>query len=129
MDKLEVIKDLYLIARKLTYKYIFDPDRKRVREEKELSEQIKKFTMKDFRALRDLMFLLEENQEHNDSQPIEPSSVPNTQSQSDSHFKNKSNQFPDLTTNSQISTILIAMISEIKRMPMVNNTSNLTAQQ
>lgn len=52
MDKYEVIKDLYLFVRKLTYKFIFNPDKKRKREEKELSEKIKKFTMRDFRALK-----------------------------------------------------------------------------
>lgn len=93
LDKYEVIKDLYLFARKLTYKHIFDPDKNRPMAEKDLSEQIKKITMKDFRALKDLMILLDENQEYDDTQQSQLSQIliPNTQG---STFKNKSDSVP-----------------------------------
>lgn len=40
-----------------------DQDRLRSKQERELSESIKHFTMEDFQALRDLVLLLEENNE------------------------------------------------------------------
>lgn len=52
IDKYKVIKDLYLFTRKLKYKHIFDPDKKRLGAEKDLSEQIKIVTMEDLRALK-----------------------------------------------------------------------------
>lgn len=55
------LKDLYLFSRKLTYKFIFDQDHIRSKQDKELAESIKHFTMAEFRAFRDLVLLLEEN--------------------------------------------------------------------
>ena len=121
LDKYEVIKDLYLFARKLTYKFIFDPDKKRLREERELSEQIKKYSMKEFRALRDLILLLDENDTSNSSPTNEPSDT-NKKLQK---FKKKSDQFPDLNTNPQIAAFLMATVREIKIMPSISLPSNL----
>lgn len=56
----ETIKDLYLFARNLTYRFIFDKDRQSLNLEKELAEKTKHFTMNEFKALRDLMLLYEE---------------------------------------------------------------------
>lgn len=41
IDMMETIKDLYLFARNLTYKFMFDPERKEKRTEREISEQLK----------------------------------------------------------------------------------------
>lgn len=48
IDLMEMIKDLYLFACNLTYKYMFDLKRKVKKTEREISKQIKGFTMKDF---------------------------------------------------------------------------------
>lgn len=50
-----------MFVRNLTYKFMFDDDRLHFKSECELSEMIKHSKMGDFRALRDLMLLLDEN--------------------------------------------------------------------
>lgn len=52
-----------MFVRSLTYRYMFDQDGVRTKQEREFSESIKHYTMAEFRALRDLMLLLEENNE------------------------------------------------------------------
>lgn len=111
MDKYDTIKDLYLFCRKLTYKYLFDDQHIRFKRDKELSESIKHFTMEEFRAFRDLILLLEENER----------SVPLGSATDTIHtsipvvvkpkkFKPKSKKFSDLTSNPHIWAFLTATI-------------------
>lgn len=60
-DTFSIIKDPHLFSRKLTYKFLFDHDRQE--KQKNLIEQEiwKDFTVAEFRALKDLVLLLEEN--------------------------------------------------------------------
>lgn len=62
VDKYDTIKDLYLFSRKLTYKFLYDQDRICCKQDGELAESIKHFTMAEFRSFRDLILLLEENE-------------------------------------------------------------------
>lgn len=48
MDKYEVIKDIYLFVRNLTYKYMFKQDSVRAKQECKLSESFRHYTMEDF---------------------------------------------------------------------------------
>lgn len=62
IDVIKTIKDLYLCAQKLTYKYIFDEECKKNKKiERKLFEQVKHFSMNEFRALTDLMILYYED--------------------------------------------------------------------
>lgn len=58
-----IVKDLYLFIRKFTYKHLYDEDRTQKAVEKSEVDQFKDYTMADFRALRDLIQLLNENEE------------------------------------------------------------------
>lgn len=61
IDSFEIVKDLDLFARHLTYKYMFDDERKKKKQEILEHEQWKGFTVRDFMALKDLMDHLDEN--------------------------------------------------------------------
>lgn len=61
IDKYETIKDVYLFSRNLTYKFLFDKQVLQSKQDKAITEQVKHFSMEDFRVLRDLILLLEEN--------------------------------------------------------------------
>lgn len=78
-----------MFIRNLTYKFLFDKDRLRAKEEREFSESIKHFRMEEFWALRDLMLLLDEN---NDTNPIECTTAtpPTIPSSLVTKFKSKS---------------------------------------
>ncbi|XP_077335488.1 E3 SUMO-protein ligase KIAA1586 homolog [Lithobates pipiens] len=71
----ETIKDIYLFARNLTYKFIYDKDRRNLNLEKELAEKTKDYSMQEFRALRDLMLLYDEGQVEVET-TLEASSTP-----------------------------------------------------
>ena len=136
LDPLKImytIKDIYLFARNLTYKFIFDQDRTRVGLERELSERTKQFTVAEFRALRDLMLLYDEsNPEHIESSsssnsslseappPIRPSRKP---------FRLPSRRFPDLMTCPAIWAFVQATIRDLKRQEWHQVTPNLTDNQ
>lgn len=60
MHTTENIKDLYLFARNLTFKLIYDKDRQNTNLERELTERTRNFTMDEFCALHDLMLLYDE---------------------------------------------------------------------
>lgn len=60
----ETIKDLYLFAHNLTFRFIFDKDRQRLNLEKELAERTKHFSMQEFRALRNLMLFTKRGHRH-----------------------------------------------------------------
>lgn len=64
-----------MFTRNLTYKFLFDPDRLRTKEEREFLESIKHFKMDEFRALRDLILLLEENDTMSQNDTPTPASV------------------------------------------------------
>lgn len=60
-DPFEAVKDLNLFARRLTYKYIYDKEKKKKKQELIEHEQWKGFTVREFMDLKDLMDLLDEN--------------------------------------------------------------------
>lgn len=97
MDKYETIKDVYLFTQNMIHKFLFDKDRLRAKEERDFSESIKHFKMEDFRALHDLMLLLDENDDTNVTDTTTHATVPLPMNK----FKLKSKHFPDLSTNSQ----------------------------
>lgn len=125
LDKYELIKDIYMFACNLTYRYMFDQDSVRARQEQEFSKSIKHYTMEDFRALRDLMLLLEENNDDIDPTSTNSQSVPNVTSQSpitssitntfsvSTKFKPKSQRFPDLAMNLFVWAFLVGVVSDI----------------
>lgn len=117
-----------MFIRNLTYKFLFDPDRLRTKEERKFSESIKHFKMDEFRALRDLILLLEENDtmSHNNI----PTSVPGPSPiPTNNQFKPKSRHFPDLSQNPQIWTFLQNVVSDIKHMDTPSRWKNLTSTQ
>lgn len=62
MDKFTLVKDLHMFASNLTYKYIFDTDKgKTVKRDEDL---YKGFKVQDFKALKTLIQLLDENEEY-----------------------------------------------------------------
>lgn len=61
IDKYEDIKDVYLFTRNLTYKFLLDKDYLQSKQDRQIPERIKHYIMEDFRALRNLMLLLDEN--------------------------------------------------------------------
>ena len=136
LDPLKVthtIKDLYLFARNLTYKFIFDGDRACVGLEHELAERTKQFTVAEFRALRDLMLLYDEsNPEH-----TEPISVPEPDLSQEPPsirsprklFRLPSRRFPDLMTCPSIWSFVQATIRDLKRQEWQKITPNLTNNQ
>lgn len=69
----ETIKDLYLFARNLASKFIFDKERKQANLERELVKRTKHFSMEEFRALRDLMLLYDEGATDDTSSSSPPS--------------------------------------------------------
>lgn len=95
--------------RNLTYKFIFDRDRSRAREEREFSERIKHFKMAEFRALRDLILLLEENDSGEPSgENASNLTIPPKK------FKLKSKNFPDLMTSPKAWAFLCNIIRDKK---------------
>lgn len=90
---------------------MFDKDSVRAKKEREFSESIKHYLMEDFRALCDLMLLLEENNEIIDPAATNTQEIPQksspptmlsqvgTTSTNFNKFKPKSQRFPDLSTN------------------------------
>lgn len=49
IDKYETIKDAYLFSRNLTFKFLFDKEYLQSKQDKFISEQVKHFSMEDFR--------------------------------------------------------------------------------
>lgn len=85
--------------------------------------------MEDFRALRDLILLLDEN-DHSDqidtssiSEPLSDTSAPF------GTFKCKSQCFPDLMTNPNIWSFLMGTVNDIKQMNIIPKPHNLTPAQ
>lgn len=116
----ETIKDLYLFARNLTFKFIFDKDRHNTNLERELTERTKHFTMEKFHALRDLMLLYDEGNTEDlpgpgRVTPLKPSSTSLSNSLNvPKNFKPKSRSFPDLMTCPAIWAFLHQSIKDIK---------------
>lgn len=120
---------------------MFDQDTVQARQEREFSESIKHYTMEDFRALHDLMLLLEENSDTNDSTNTNPEPMPDTLFQLPStlitntvpsvtnKFKPKSRRFLDLAMNSYVWAFLVEVVSDIKQMQITSYPSNLTSAQ
>lgn len=122
IDNYETIKDVYMFTRNLIHKFMFDKERLRAKEERDLSESIKYFKMEDFRALRDFIFLLEENEDTNTTD----TTTPVTPSPPINKFKPKSKHFPDLSINHKAWAFLHNIVSDIKRMHITSKASNLT---
>lgn len=99
LDKYETIKDIYLLSRNLTYKYLFDGDRLRAIQDKRISEQVKNFTMEDFRAL---MLLLDENVSDASTPDSAASETAASYVPQQKKCKPKTQRFPDLMSNSNI---------------------------
>lgn len=57
-----MVKDINIFERRLTYKYMYDKERKKIKQEMIEREQWKGFTVRDFMALKDLIDLLDENE-------------------------------------------------------------------
>lgn len=99
---METIKDLYLFARNLTFKYTFDKSHQQTQLERELTERTKHFSMEEFRALPDLMLLYNEGSTDDVDPPPsgQRSSAPHTESYTKPKpmFKPRSRNFPDLMT-------------------------------
>lgn len=80
------------------------------------SERIRPYTMEDFQALRDLMLLLEENEEPDAIRselppiPVMPTPIPTAK------LKLKFQRFPDLMTNPNVWALLLSTVTDIKRM-------------
>lgn len=124
IDKFTLVKDLHIFARNLTYKYIFDTDRgKGVKREEDL---YKGFKVQDFRALKMLIQLLDENEGYADSQdssykeeevitatPIVPLK-----------FKAKSQKFPNLQTCPAVWAFLKQTTKQIEGMQFPKRTIN-----
>ena len=138
----ETIKDLYLFARNLTFKFIFDEDRHNISLERELTERTKDFTMDEFRALRDLMLLYDEG--CTDDSPAAPTAgtsgvtsvIPEVTVGSSQHgstkskkFKPTSRKFPDLMTCPAIWAFLQQTIKDLKRSRWQSFHPNLTSNQ
>lgn len=98
IDKFILVKDLHLFARNLTYKYIFDNDRGRVAWREE--DLYKGFKVQDFRALKILIQLLDENEGSADSSELSADDEePDTeQAPEPCKFKAKSQKCPNLQT-------------------------------
>lgn len=136
IDIYETIKDLF--ARKLTFNYMFDQDRRCVNLEKELAEKNKNVTIAESRALRDLILLLDEGEvESNvsDGTPDSPSSgqmdiISNLRHPNPKpSLKRKSRAFPDLMTCPSIWAFLHECILSLKKEQWQTLPSNLTQQQ
>lgn len=133
----ETIKDLYLFTRRLTYKYIFDSDRNQKRLEKDHTEQIKHFTMDEFRALRDLMLLYEESSGESSAPSVETPSgdISRTTTDTcskfttDTRFKPKSRHFPDLLTCPNVWVFLQLTIRDLKSQQWSTPDMNLIPEQ
>lgn len=122
---------------------MFDHNSIRARQEHEFSESIKhlQYTMADFRALHDLMLLLEENNETLEPTSTSTEATPQESSVSTvlsttgidfiipKKFKPKSQKFPDLSTNFHIWAFLVGVVSDIKRIQVSPYYSNLTFAQ
>lgn len=110
-------------------KFLFDHDQIRSKQDRDLSKSIKHFTMEEFRAFRDLILLLEENETvdpptHN---TITNSPSPAVKPRPATKFKPKSRKFPDLTTNPQIWAFMTATTGELRHLtvdPMPKNVSS-----
>lgn len=119
IDIFELIKDLYLFARNLTYKYIFDKDRGR--KETGGEEMYKGFKVQDFCTLKTLIQLLDENDGFGaDEQTITSSSSDEEGNDMeiafDSHkFKAISTKFPQLQTCLAVWAFLKQTIKHVKR--------------
>lgn len=125
LDRYELIKDIHIFVINLTYKFLFDKDRTRAKEEKDLSESIKHFKMAEFRALRDLILLLDENE----NVDVPDDDIPVSITLPIKKFKLKSKNFPDLTTSPQAWAFLSSIIGDIKRLEISPRRSNLTKIQ
>lgn len=137
----KTIKDLYLFAWKLTFKYIFHKDRQNINLKHKLTEHTKYFIMEAFHALRDLMLLYEEGAIEDSSGSTQdgsldaavstaaPEDTPLTQSTIPKKFKPKSQNFPDRMTCPAIWAFLDQSIKDIKHQEWQNCTSNLTTNQ
>lgn len=92
------MKELHLFARNLTYKYIFDTERGKITAREE--DLYKGFKVQDFRALKTLSQLLDENEGSEDStDPLSDEENADTSvSPENCKFKAKSQKFPNLQT-------------------------------
>lgn len=137
----ETIKDLYLFARNLTFKFIYDKERHNINLERELSERTQAFTMDEFRALRDLMLLYDEGSTDDCRMPPvlgAPGTIggPSLETPSlslpkppPSKFKPRSRRFPDLSTCPVIWAFLQQTIKDIKQNQWRTFHPNLTLNQ
>lgn len=118
MDKFTLVKDLYLFTRKLTFKYLFDKDRTKKAEEKTEADQYKGYTMADFRALRDLIQLLNENEEKEEVVWEKKPSPPDTdESESNQkRFRPKSQKFPPLQSSPCIWAFLTQVTKAVEQL-------------
>lgn len=98
IDKFTLAKDLHLFARNLTYKYVFDNERGRVMGREE--DFYKGFTVQDFRALKILIQLLDENESSGDltESTSEEEELDSEVAPEPWKFKVKSQKFPNLQT-------------------------------
>lgn len=119
-DKFTIVKDLYLFTRKLTFKYVNDKDRTRKVEDKSDIDQYKGYTMADFRALRDLIQLLNENQEEGeggpDTVPQSPDSTENISEIDRKTFRPKSQKFPPLKSSPCIWAFLTKVTKAVEQL-------------
>lgn len=124
----ETIKDLYLFAHNLIFRFIFDKDRKKLNLEKELTERTKHFSMQEFRALRDLILLYEEGTTNvscsaasansfdivSEGHPVPDSPIMET-NRNTGKFKIKSRTFPDLMICPSVWAFLYESIKSHKK--------------
>lgn len=129
IDKYEALKDLYLFSRNLTYKFLFDSDRCRSIQDKQISEQVKNYTMEEFRVLRDLIILLDENDHSDQTDHSAASTSCQAKAAPAATFKCKSQRFPDLTTHPNIWPFLMGTVNDLKHMQITPKSNNLTPAQ
>lgn len=138
----ETIKDLYLFARNLTFKFIYDKGRQNTNLERELTERTKDFTMDEFCSLHDLMLLYDEGftDDPLTPLPVDLSGVTDGPTPAailtmplkinkPKKFKPKSWKFPDLMTCPAIWAFLQHSIKDLKRNHWQDLPPNLTRNQ
>lgn len=85
--------------------------------------------MEDFRALRDLMLLLDENEQHSQDDTLVVSNPSPGAPVPKNPLRAKSQRFPDLMINPSIWAFLMGTINDVKKMNVMPKHRNLTLAQ
>lgn len=128
LDNFEVVKDIFLFARKLLFKSMYTKTKK--------SEEIIAPNLKtaDFKALRDLNLLLQENEgiesswlDAWESDDSEEEKIDD--SKQHKQFKRKSHRFPALSQNPALALFVKQTAKEIESLNKDKSIRNLTPEQ